>query len=409
MNDVDERLRASDPVAGQSYEHRDANAMMARIIAQNPVARSTTWRNFRLRMAGAVTLASVVTIGGIAAINGAAPSFAVLSIGATAHTKAAVPAAGIMGTMRVLANYDFSAGSGLGATPSSASYQLTVPASASSEASRLAAIFSVSGSPVDVNGDGSDWSVGTSGSATLDYQSNGGVPQWYYTNNELPSTATSSTTSDSTSSAVPSQSALEAEAQTYLAQLGYGYQVSDPQFSTSSISDTNTGVTSNQETVSYTIDVGGLATDQSVQFTVDSNDVLVDASGPAFSVASSTPYPLVTPQDGVTQLNAQQQSQMQNYASQSSGSTSGAAAGSPGNPATTTTTIPTLNVTLDAVSVALQTYALTDGSVWLLPVYDYSGAITNADGSSTSGDWYLLAVDPAYVHVAQSNNGPLRF
>jgi hypothetical protein len=61
---------------------------------------------------------------------------------------------------------------------------------------------------------------------------------------------------------------------------------------------------------------------------------------------------------------------------------------------------PIVNVTLDNASITLHTYQLTDGSLWLLPVYSYTGLITSADGSTSSGIWNELAVDPSYVHVS---------
>ena len=45
---------------------------------------------------------------------------------------------------------------------------------------------------------------------------------------------------------------------------------------------------------------------------------------------------------------------------------------------TTTTTTPAppiVNVTLDAETISYQTYQLTDGSVWMLPIYNYTGLV----------------------------------
>src|ERR1700685_2832722 len=74
MNEFDERLRAADPAAASSYEHPDTNAMISRIMPTAPRARRHVLRSFQLRMAGSVAVAAALTVGGIAALDGAAPS-----------------------------------------------------------------------------------------------------------------------------------------------------------------------------------------------------------------------------------------------------------------------------------------------------------------------------------------------
>ena len=64
-----------------------------------------------------------------------------------------------------------------------------------------------------------------------------------------------------------------------------------------------------------------------------------------------------------------------------------------------------VNVTLDAETISYQTYQLTDGSVWMLPIYNYSGVVNNADGSSYTGTWSTIAVDPTYIQVSTSSSG----
>ena len=62
-------------------------------------------------------------------------------------------------------------------------------------------------------------------------------------------------------------------------------------------------------------------------------------------------------------------------------------------------------MTLDSVSTTLSSYTLTDGSVWMLPLYNYSGTVTNSDGSTYTGTWSTLAVDPSYVQLPVSSTG----
>ena len=425
MSDVEERLRLADPLAGASYVHGDADAMVSRIITHYPRRRVGLLRSFQVKVAGSATLAAVLTVGAIAAINGAAPSFAVLAIGSTSHAKSDVPASSVGGAMAVFARYQFHAGDTLSADPATtSSYQLQVPGDPSSEAQRVAAIFGVSGAAVDTNGDGSDWTVGSGTGPTLDYQNNGGVPQWYFTSSSSPA-ATTTSTSAATGPAV-SNDVVAADAQRYLQQLGYDFTVTDPQFSTSTITTTDPASTSNQATVSYTVVVDGISSDQSVSFTVDENNQLVDASGPSFHVSSSTDYPLISPTDGVATLNAQQAAEFASSGTDQSsqdsssttpvvtppttatttpGSSAPGSSGSVGSSDTTTTVVagpPIIDVTLNDASVSLQTYDTTDGSVWMLPVYEYTGTFNATDGSLQTSTWSLLAVQPAYVDVSAS-------
>lgn len=418
MNEFEDRLRAADPVAS-SYEHPDVNALISRIMTRAPRARRQVLRSFQLRMAGSVALAAALTVGGIAALEGAAPSLAVFALARTSHNAAAgtkTPAAfgsQAMPVMRILEEFDFSAGPDLSPDAGSgAAYQLQFPSSASSEAARVAAIFGVSGSPVDTNNDGQDFTVTDPSGNYVEYETYDTVPQWSYSV-AIPQAA-SSTTSDGATVSMPSQSTVEGDVQTYLGELGYGFQVTDPQFSTSNDVLSSPGqatITTNEEQATYSVTVDGQMTDQYFQFTVDQNNDVVSASGPAFSVLPAVNYPLQSPAAGVAVLEAQQQSEF--AASGSSDQSGSAAPASPPNDSsatsstsdTTTTTIPVVDVTLDAESVSYLTYKLTDGSVWMLPVYNYTGDVNNSTGSSYTGTWSTIAVDPTYIQVPDSSPG----
>jgi hypothetical protein len=247
---------------------------------------------------------------------------------------------------------------------------------------------------------------------------------------------------------VPNHATLEADAQGYLHQLGYGYSVGSPQFSSETGNATSAGgaVTTAIDwgTVSYSVVVDAMTTNQTVQFTIDSNNQVVSASGPAFNVASTFRYPLQSPVAGVTALNAQQQSYFagsgtskgvasggDTVAPQSSGSSSGTptpisdpsgsstGASTPPGPPDTAVTTPTdaptssgppiVDVTLDSVSVSLGSYMLSDGSVWLLPVYNYTGNVPSTDGTASPGSWSTIAVDPAYVKLSDAPDGPINY
>jgi len=437
MSDFDERLRAADPAAGLSYQHPNADAMISRIEARAPLARRHVLRSFQLKMASAVTMAAVLTVGGIAVLEGAGPALQVLTLSAakasSPHAPSSFGAASVPkgGMMRIYEEFDFSAGSSLSSTAGIApSYELALPASASSEAARLAAIFNVAGTPVDTNNDGSDWTVTDTAGDTLDYENYGGVAQWYF--NNAPSNASSITTTDGTTTAMPSNSTVDADLQGYLSQLGYGYAVIDPQYSSQTVTASSPGqpdVTTNEETASYSVTIDGVLTDQTVDITIDSNNNVIEADGPAFSLMPPVNYPLQSPTAGVSVLEAQQQAEFPPLLSGTSdqgggaplpsGSAAGAPSTSPASPpsdttptvpgdGTTTTTPsgpPIVNVTLDAVSTSLSSYTLTDGSVWMLPLYTYTGTVSNSDGSTYTGTWSTLAVEPAYVQLPISSSG----
>jgi hypothetical protein len=441
MSDFEDRLRAADPAAASSYEHPDTNAMISRIKAQAPRARRHVLRSFQLRMAGSVAVAAALTVGGIAALEGAAPSFAVLSLAAAKHSPPAgfstsntkLGAATSPSTMmRIYEEFNFTAGSDLSANAgTAAAYQLQLPTSASTEDARLAVIFGVTGTPVDQNNDGQDFTVTDANGNFVEYQTYDTVPQWSYSVAIPQAPGTSSTTSDGTTISMPSQSTVNGDVQNYLSQLGYGYQVTDPQFSTSNNVTSSPGqptVTTNEEQATYSVTVDGQTTDQYLDFTVDANNNLVSADGPALSVMPAVNYPLQSPAAGVEVLEAQQQAYFAENAS--SGQPSGAGSSttptagpnssssgtSPATPpsttsdtSNTTTTTPSgppiVDVTLDNETISYQTYQLTDGSVWMLPIYNYTGVVNNTDGSSYTGTWSTIAVDPTYIQVSTSSSG----
>jgi hypothetical protein len=386
-------------------------------------------------MAGSVALAAALSVGGIAALDGASPSLSVFALAAP-HSRAALGAAkpgASYGTaqipakndmMRIYEEFNFTAGPDLGVNAGTgAAYELTLPTSASAEAARLAGIFGVSGTPVDQNNDGQDFLVTDPSGDTVEYETYDSVPQWSYSVAIPQAAGTSSTTSDGTTVAMPSDSTVNGDVANYLGQLGYNYQVTDPQFSTSNNVVTSPGqptVTTNEKEATYSVTVDGQVTDQYLDITVDQNNNLVSMDGPAFSAMPAVNYPLQSPAAGVAVLEATQQSYFAaNGASASGSSTTGVGAGSSGGVSTppvanaadgtTTTTTPSgppiVNVTLDAETISYQTYQLTDGSVWMLPIYNYTGQVNNADGSSYTGTWSTIAVDPTYIQVSTSSSG----
>jgi hypothetical protein len=395
VGDFDDRLAALDPAAGQPYEHAHLDALISRVTAQPRHTTRRLWRNMEVKIAGALVAGSLIAAGTLALVQGSAPTLPALALQNVAGTKFAVAAqTPPAGPMQPYAEYHFSGDLLSTNSPSSLSYRMSIPSDAAHEATRIATVFGVAGSPVHTNEDGGDWTVTSTTGAALDYESTG-VAQWYYSSTSpaiAPATASSRAVNP-----LPSEATVAADAQRYLAQIGFGYGVASPKFSTSTTSSVvpnGTGqVTSSTEDVAYDVVVGGVATDQTVRFSVGKNNALAYASGPAFDIGTSYGYPLESPFAGVAQLNAAQKSRF------SSGSS---------NPSSTAASAPPVtHVVLSGDAITLQTYELTDGSWWLLPVYHYQGASTGTSGVASSGTWEELAIDPSYVRVSSSATSAL--
>jgi hypothetical protein len=41
----------------------------------------------------------------------------------------------------------------------------------------------------------------------------------------------------------------------------------------------------------------------------------------------------------------------------------------------------------------------------MLPIYNYTGLVNNTDGSSYTGTWSTIAVDPTYIQVSSPSSG----
>lgn len=390
MSDFEDRLTALDPAAGQPYQYRDLDALITRITSQPVVAKSRRWQGIHLRISGTL-LAGALVVAGAVALNGTSglPVLALQSTTATHTPQRFAPASS--SAMAIDETLHFTPGPELNATsPTSHSYELAVPASAAVETARLATIFDVTGTPVNTSGDGVDWSVTNSSGATLDY-ANSGVPEWSY------AAATSKLPTDAPVSDLPSQTTLASDVQRVVAKLGYGYTISSPNFATTTSSDSTTMSSTSTRDVTYTVDVDGTNTDQTLSFSVDSNNDVVNASGPAFAVASTLNYPLESAVEGVDALNAAHANSLPSTSPLSSTPST--------SPASSPTSSPVVQITLNNDSLALETYQLTNGSLWLLPEYEYQGEGTGLDGSPTSGTWYALALEPSYVHVSTNASG----
>lgn len=374
MSDVERRLAALDPAAHETY-HRDLDAMIARIVATPPQSAHSRWQRLQARVAGGVLVASVIVAASLATIQ-AAPSLPALSI-----QRALVHPSGTFATALAPASSATSvrvqAGSQLSSSaPSVHSYELATPQEPSGETARIAAVFGVAGAPRYEGA--STWQEASPSGAVVGYVASG-VPEWSYSSTS-PDVAPA-TEAGHASVPVPSHASLDALAERYLTALGFNYALGTPSFSSATISTTtSTGapLTVSSEQVTYVIDIKGIATDQTVSFTVDSKDNLLYATGPAFVVRRGRAYPLLSPLAGVEVLAAKIR------------------------PATNGSASSAVRATLTRADLALATYQLANGTLWLLPVYTYHGTFIRTSGAHAASTWRELAIKPSYVRGSTS-------
>lgn len=433
------RLRAVDPAAGATYEHPDVSAMLARVTARPRVERVSFARGFRLRMASAAAVAALVSVGGIVALEAAPSSLPVLALSATSSvhsdrsaqspTSSATPTPdqSLEGTM-IPADVTFVAGPDLTSqTESAPSYSLTPAGDFGALSQQVAAAFGVSGAPSSSPAANSYWTVGDSSGDFLSFWTDSAELNWQYTNSSEAGNAVPDGTPPSSATTVPTNQAgtlatantdLTA-AESLLAATGVSGPFGTPEFSQS---DGGTGIS--WTTVTLPWDVGGPGTGFQFDVTYDPTGTVIAADGVDVAVATGQSYPLISQVAGVAALNAQETDR---FGSETTTSTTGGPVqpgtdvnpGGPMVPATTPTTgsssgstgasagggstsspasgtSPTV-ITLTSASIQYAEYALSDGSVVLLPEWTYTGD----DGSQ----WSVLAVDPAYVSVGGSSGG----
>jgi hypothetical protein len=460
----EERLTAMDPFAGAPYAHGDSPAMLSRITATPRVAKVSFAQGFRVRMAGAVAVAALVSVGGIAAINAAGPSLQVLALSTTNHSGALPKADSstttpALGDMRLAENFQFVAGpdltSGTGTAPS---YVLSAPGDFAAASQQIASDLGVSGTPSDTPAANSYWTIGDTTSAYVSFWTDNAELSWNYTNVDLANNATLSSppatttpvdgldpgtltpTTSSTTTGLDNAGAL-ADAQSTLSQLGVTGNFGDPSYSTDGPYDN--GQVWNEVTLPW--QVGSTDTGISFDFTFDPTGTLVYADGVDVVVSPGDTYPLISEVDAVTALQNQQNSDVTpggpilytpitSPTDVANGSSSGTSSGSSGTPSGTSgdSTSTTIGAGTTPVSVpptdggtgtgdgstttttpsdTLPTVTVTlDSASIQYSLYTLSdGAevllpqyVFTADDGST---WTVLAVDPSYVSLSTNSGG----
>lgn len=383
MSDVTDRLAALDPAGPDPYHPRNLDQMISRIVASSPsgAAHSTWWQRVQVRVAATLILGTAIGAGTLALVEGG-PTLASLAIQTTI-----APHPGTFGATNAVQSLErtyFIAATSLASSSSSSpsrslSFQLHIPKDSARVALRLASAFHVVGT---LHHRGSDWTVRSAAGASLDYQTSGAAPQWYYSSTTPP--IAPATASSSTDVVLPSHATLITDARAYLTLLGLHYSVSSPVYTESTVS-TRARAAQAEEEVSYTVNVRGVPTDQTVSFSVNAHNALLYAQGPAFEVGPGTDYPLQSPLEGVSTLNSIEHTA-------SSGPKVGASASEPA----------TLRARLTSATISLATFQLTNGARWLLPLYTYSGRVAQSGGAPTNRTWSEIAIVPSYTRLSLS-------
>ncbi|MEI8147637.1 MAG: hypothetical protein WCG62_01000, partial [Actinomycetes bacterium] len=131
MTDEFDRLRAANPATNTTYTHGDLAAVARRAELPTPNKTTRFAQGFRLKMASAAMAATLLTSGGIVALESSSSPLPVLTLGAasssTAHNSASLPtsdktsdskiAGGSQSAMAIWGTYEFSASDSLSNSP----------------------------------------------------------------------------------------------------------------------------------------------------------------------------------------------------------------------------------------------------------------------------------------------------
>ncbi|MDE3065606.1 MAG: hypothetical protein KGJ36_08040 [Acidobacteriota bacterium] len=420
MRSIDERLAAADP-ATAGYAHPGLDAVVARVVATPGPRRDAVWRGFRRKVLTAAAATSLLTGAGIVGLSTAGVSLPVLALASASPANGS--AAQVYGTasraptmfMPVIRNWQFVT-TGLSDVPGSAGVYQVAPAS--DPVGSLARAASVLG--VDL-GAAATFDNGATYLASGPLYSGslapfGGYSSWTISRNDAPPVV-------STSDAAATD-AYNATAVAWTRELT-SLDVGTP-------SATSIGLQGMADPgpvqVSVPLLVEGHATDFAFDFVFAGDGNLVAANGVDVTLTSKGDYPLLSPAAAASQIPTQL------FLHPFAGgwvavggagvAASGSASGSPGEvtpptpdsstspasppvtapvPGTTssvpeaTTTVPPTVVDLTGVATSYSVYAMTDGTLLLLPVYVYTGAV---EGEGASQSFRVVPIDPSLIDLS---------
>jgi len=404
MIDEFDRLRSANPATSTTYEHGDLAAVARRAALPTPNAPTRFAQGFRLKIASAAMAATLLTSGGIVALESSSSPLPVLSLGAasssTAPKSESLPtsgglsdskiAGGSQSAMRIWGTYEFTAADSLSSAPSQAPvYRVSGINDSDSLVIVLAKALGIFDAAVDVR-------------VTDGY---GGMPiKWYeyVTDNGSISVTVSEhgATTWSFSSpgvATPSDYSLNVNTLTKRELASWSNAVIDSLRFDLSLGDATYSIYGDQGSVSYQVLVGGMTTDMSVSVGFDNQGSVLWANGSVATFDRAGNYPLISERDGVDNLSSGG-----GLIRMSDQVGSGAASSSaiPLAGSDDVLTPPVIKVLITSATVQLSTQQMTDGTVWLIPIYSYDGAATYEDGNRIESTWSTIALDPAYLKIS---------
>ena len=354
MDDLDHRLRAADPVAGQPYHVPEG--MIARVVAERRPAR--VGRPFVWRVAAAVAASAALTLGAVSALGQVAPAFGALVVAAAVPPPPTAAPTDFATSNAVVAPGPSAAPAlhlapGTSAPPSIQVTRLTHPADLAAETRRLARVLGVTGPTVRLGGTPASWQVGRPPGAVV-VVVGGAVPQWSYSSSS-PSIA------PATQSAGPVRNAAERavlreRATRLLARLGLDLTLGRATYVDALMDGATPNDVYREITATFVVTHDGLATDQRVGLGLDARGRLVFASGPDVTTTRGVPYALGTPTAAL------------------------AALGSGGAPASATPSTAALEVRAE---LSLRAFVVRGGATWWLPVFTFT--------TRSGAHWQVLA------------------
>lgn len=346
---------------------------------REPVNRATPRRRLRyvsigaLAGAGALATALLLSVSSVAPPSSATPP---------AGTKSALPSLVLRVDRKPLGsstaetyNFQFTADPNLSTTSGTGTgYELTSPSDVEVVASEIESALGVSGPVIQVGSN--DYYVGPSGGPDAMVSLENGVLHWEYP--VWTDGASGESVPVDQGSPVPTDAQATASAQRQLESIG----LSGAQLGTPLVSHSSTAVD-----VAIPMTVGGLSTDQYEEITYGAGGVVIYSSGIVATATPSAAYPTNSPAQAVTLLTG--------YSGVLTSGSGGASGSGDSND---------VSVNIDEASAALSTYALTDGTTWLLPAWKLSGPASGSmlsRGTTFTGT--ALAVPAQYVQVGTTS------
>ncbi len=370
MDDLERRLRAADPVAGEPYAL--PAGLVARVMAERRPTRVV--RPFVWRVAAAAAASVSLTVGAVSALGEVSPAFGAVEVAAAVPPPpTAGPAA--FGTVEAAALPSTGAPSplrlapGPPGPPSVEVTRLTHPANLAGEARRLARVLGVTGPEVRLGTGPTSWQVGRPPGATV-VVVGGAVPQWSYS-------SSSPSIDPATQSAAAVRSAAERarlreRATALLARLGLDLTLGRATYVDAIMDGATPSDVYREVTATFVVTHAGLPTDQRVVLGVGARGRLVFAAGPDVTAARDVPYALESAAAALGSLRG------------GVGPTSVGASAS-ARPAAVRATL------------GLRAFVVRGGATWWLPVYTFT--------TRAGAHWQVLARASGQVTIAPDATG----